>query len=164
MTDTRTLLEHAQALPQPTLHSRLLWTAAVSVAEREDLGAGPLGARFIVPIIGGAFVGGPGHPALSGTVRPGGADRQLLRVDGVKQLHAVYEMQLADGTVLHIDNHVVVDDTRQPQRYALSHLQVSAPEGPHAWLNRRLLVGTLQSLRPAHAAVVVRAWLLDDLR
>lgn len=163
MTHPADLLTQAQALPLPALTSTLLWTAAVTIADREDLGPGPLGARFIVPITGGVFAGGPGHAALSGTVRPGGADRQLLRADGVKQLHAVYEMQLDDGTVLHIDNRVVVDDTRQPRRYALSHLQVSAPEGPHAWLNRRLLLGTLQSLRPAHPAVVVRAWLLDDL-
>ncbi len=50
----------------------------------------------------------------------------------------------------------------QPQRYAMSHLRASAPpEGPHSWLNRRMLVGTLQVLQPAAPAVVIRAYLLS---
>jgi Protein of unknown function (DUF3237) len=150
-----------QHLPVPLPHATLLWTAAVHIAPREALGAGPLGGRAIVPILGGVFWGGPGHATLCGTVRSGGADRQLVRADGIKELRAEYEMQCADGSVLTVDNRVLVDESRQPERYALSHLFVSAPEGPHAWLNRRVLVGTLQSLRPQHEAVVVRAFMLD---
>jgi hypothetical protein len=62
--------------------------------------------------------------------------------------------------VLGIINRVIVDESAQPQRYAMSRVMVSAPQGPHEWLNRRLLVGTLQSLRPHRAAVVVRVYLL----
>jgi hypothetical protein len=45
-------------------------------------------------------------------------------------------------------------------RYAISRVSVQAPQGPHAWLSRRLFVGTLQTLRPERKAVVVRAYLM----
>jgi hypothetical protein len=152
----------ADTLPVPMPQATLLWTAAVHIAPRETLGAGPLGGRAIVPILGGLFWGGPDYPALHGTVRSGGADRQLMRADGIKELRAEYEMQCADGSVITVDNRVLVDESRQPARYALSHLFVTVPDGPHAWLNRRVLVGTLQSLRPQHEAVVVRAFMLES--
>ena len=148
-------------LPVPLPQATLLWTAVVDIASREALGIGPLGERGIVPILGGVFWGAPGHESLSGRVRAGGADRQLLRADGIKELRAEYEMQTDGGAVITVDNRVFVDESRQPERYALSHLFVSAPAGPHAWLNRRVLVGTLQSMRPMRQAVLVRAYLLD---
>ncbi|MFO1327437.1 MAG: DUF3237 domain-containing protein [Rubrivivax sp.] len=149
------------SLPLPSLAARLVWTAAVDIAPRRDLGRSGLGERFIVPILGGQFWGGPGFEAFGGRVLPGGADRQLLRADGVKELRAEYEMETDDGAVITVDNRVVIDDSVQPERYALSHLHVTAPEGPHAWLNRRVLVGTLQVLRPQREAVLIRSWLLD---
>ena len=115
----------------------------------------------MVPILGGNVYAGPDQPGLNGTVLPGGADRQLLRPDGIKELEAVYEMQTDSGDILMIRNSVIVDETRQPDRYAMSVLSVSAPEGGLAWLNRRLILGTLQSARPARQAVIVRAWLAD---
>lgn len=156
--DLKTLVDD---VPVPQPRATLLWTAAVDIAPREALGTGPLGERGIVPITGGHFWGGPGHEALSGRVRAGGADRQLLRPDGVKMLQADYEMQTDDGAVLTVDNRVLIDESRQPARYALSHVHVTAPAGPHGWLNRRVLVGTLQPLRPRRQAVMVRAFRID---
>lgn len=160
--DAAALREAAARLPLPRIAARLAWTAAVDIAPRESLGMGALGERFIVPITGGVFWGGPGFEALRGVVRPGGADRQLLRTDGVKELRAEYEMQTDDGAVITVDNRVIVDESVQPDRYALSHLFVTAPAGPHAWLNRRLFIGTLQSLRPQRQAVLVRGWLVES--
>lgn len=148
---------HPPRPPQATL----VWTAIVDIAERETLGASGLGERFIVPILGGRFVGGPGHEGLSGRVRAGGADRQLLRADGVKELRAEYEIETDDGAVLTIENRVLIDDHRQPLRYALSNVRVTAPAGPHAWLNRRVFAGTLDVLRPQRAAVLIRVFVLD---
>ena len=91
-----------------------------------------------------------------------GADRQLLRPDGVKELHALYEMQTDDGAVLTIDNRVLIDEAVQPVRYALSRISVAAPDGQHAWLNRRLFVGTLLPLRPTREAVLIRAFLMTN--
>ena len=155
--DLRTL---AEGLGVEVPAARLLWSAAVTVGEREALGRGPLGERFIVPITGGVFWGGPGHEALHGAVQPGGADRQLLRPDGVKELDALYEIRVHDGAVLTVHNCVLIDESVQP-RYARSHLVVTAPDGPWAWVNRRRLVGTLQPLRPLAPAVLVRVFALD---
>lgn len=144
--------------PLPGLSTRLIWEAIVDIAEREDLGQGPYGARGIVPITGGSFRGGPGLDELTGVVLPGGADRQLLRRDGAKELDALYEMRVADGTVLTIRNRVVIDETVEGPRYALSRIHVTAPDGRWAWLNRRLFLGTLQSARPERQAVIIRGW------
>jgi hypothetical protein len=151
----------AESLPGHVPCAHLVWTAVVDIAARESLGTGTRGERFLVPITGGRFWGAPDHEALCGRVRPGGADRQWLRPDGIKELHALYEMEVGDGTVLTIDNRVIVDESAQPARYAMSHIRVSAPMGRHAWLNRRLLVGTLQPLRPARQAVRIQAFVVD---
>ncbi|QDC10637.1 DUF3237 domain-containing protein [Oceanicola sp. D3] len=151
----------AEIPPTPPV-TQLVWTAIVDVADRIDLGASALGHRFMVPILGGRFYAGPQMDGLEGEVLAGGADRQLLRPDGVKELDAIYEMRTEDGTVLSLRNRVIVDETRTPERYAMSTIQVSAPEGRFAWLNRRLIIGTLQSARPKRQAVVVRAWLADQ--
>lgn len=158
--DTLRQLTAALPLPQPT--NRLVWTAAVTITGRETLGRGPLGERFIVPITGGSFWGGPGFESFRGRVRPGGFDRQLLRADGVKQLCAEYEMETEDGAVITVLNEVVIDEQVQPQRYAASCIRLVAPDGPHAWLNRRLFIGTLQSLRPQREAVVVRGFMVES--
>jgi hypothetical protein len=44
----------------------------------------------------------------------------------------------------------------------MSVIAVTAPDGPHSWLNRRLITGTLQSARPDRQAVIVRGWLMDN--
>lgn len=141
--------------------TRLLWEARVDIAPRTDLGTGPLGPRGIVPILGGAFRGGPGFEALSGQVLPGGADRQQARPDGARELDALYEMQVQDGAILTIRNRVVIDETGPGPRYALSRIAVTAPVGPWAWLSRRVILGTLQSARPMREAVLIRAWLAE---
>ncbi|MBL8338993.1 MAG: DUF3237 family protein [Rhodoferax sp.] len=143
---------------QPAIpRAEFLYQADVDIAERRSLGASALGERFIVDILGGTFEG----PGLRGRVLPGGADRQLLRPDGVKELCAIYEMQTDDGTVLSIDNRVVVDEPVQSQRYARSVVRIAAPAGRYEWLNRRLFVGTVDSLRPQRQAVAIRVFLLD---
>jgi hypothetical protein len=134
-----------------------VYEARVDIGERRALGGTAVGERFIIDILGGDFEG----PLLRGRVLPGGADRQLLRPDGVKQLHAVYEMQTDDGAVLTIDNRVVIDETAAPQRYARSVVAITAPAGPHEWLNRRVFVGTLHSLQPARQAVAIRIYLVN---
>ncbi|UFN47723.1 DUF3237 domain-containing protein [Roseomonas sp. OT10] len=118
------------------------------------LGDSPLGERRMVPISGGSFEG----PRIRGKVLPGGADRQLVRKDGVRILNALYELQAEDGAVITVHNRVLVDDPPGQPRYAFSTLEITAPEGPHGWLNRGVYVGTLNSLRPARAAVLIRVY------
>jgi hypothetical protein len=159
--DEAGLRQQAETCPAAQPRAILVWSAAVAIGSRESLGASPVGERWIVPITGGAFWGAPGFEAFSGRVRPGGADRQLLRPDGVRELCAEYEMNTLDGTVVSLRNEVIVDDHVQPDRYAMSRIRVTAPEGIHDWMNRRLFVGTLHTLRPHRAAVVVRGFMLE---
>lgn len=70
-------------------------------------------------------------------------------------------MRTDDGTLISVRNRVIVDETRKPGRYAMSVITATVGEGPLTWLNRRLLIGTLQSARPERQAVIVRAWLMD---
>lgn len=134
----------------------LAWRAEVTIGPRLDLGRGPDGHRALVPILGGWFEG----PLGRGRVLPGGADRQRTRADGLRELHALYEMQADDGAVITVHNQVWVDETAPGGRYARSLIRVEAPEGPWAVLTRRVLVGTLHSLRPARDAVRVLAYVL----
>lgn len=130
---------------------KLAYEAVVDVGERQDLGISPLGERFIVPILGGSFEG----ERLRGQVLPGGADRQWLRPDGVKELDALYEMQTDDGCVITVRNRVLIDENAPAGRYARSLVRLQANHPNYAWLGKRIFVGTLQSLRPARAAVKI---------
>ncbi len=155
------LREIFAAYPAWTVNTRLVWSAVVEVAAREDLGRGSRGERWIVPILGGRFHGAPGFEGFYGKVCAGGADRQTLRADGIKELDALYEIQTHDGATITIHNQVVIDESVKPERYLMSNIRLTAPEGPHAWLNRRVFVGTVQSLQPARSAVLIRGYLVE---
>lgn len=154
MTPQEILALHPPVAPE----FELIWTAIVDIAPREDLGESPEGHRYIVPILGGEFLAGPGIEGLSGKVLPGGADRQLLDRHGFKRLDALYEMQTDDGTILTIRNRVSIDETAHPEPYKISSIKVTAPSGPFEWMNRRVFVGTLASARPEREAVIIRGW------
>ena len=102
-----------------------VYEAIIDIADVQNLGQSLQGQRFIVNILGGEFNG----PCLKGKVLPGGADRQLLRPDGVKELDALYEIQTDDGTMITVLNQVVVDMPTQEQRYARSVVKFRAPAG-----------------------------------
>lgn len=146
----------ASSVPMVPPRTEFVYEAAVDIAPTLSLGDSPLGERRMVPITGGSFQG----PRIRGKILPGGADRQLVRKDGVRQLDALYEMQAEDGAIITVRNRVLIDDPAGGPRYAFSTLEITAPEGPHAWLNRAVYVGTLNSLRPAREAVLVRVFKL----
>lgn len=137
--------------PPPALRTEFVWEAIVEVIPPRNLGLGPLGERRIVDIVGGEFAG----PRLRGRVLPGGADRQLVVAPGFRLLDALYEMETDDGVVLTVHNRVKVIE-RDGQRIALSHVDVTAPVGPHAWLNESVLVGTASAALPGRHAVSIR--------
>ena len=70
-------------------------------------------------------------------------------------------MKTDDGAVFTIDTRVVIDEAATSQRYARSVVAITAPAGPHAWLNRRVFVGTVHSLQPARQAVAIRIYLVN---
>jgi hypothetical protein len=144
----------AATFPVQPPRTELVWEAYADLEPMIDLGDSPLGRRRMIPVRGGTFVG----PRIKGKILPGGADRQLVRKDGVTQLDAIYEMQTDDGAVLSIRNRVTMDPAAKPQPYIRSAVEVTAPEGPHAWLNRAVFVGTLHPLPPEKKAVVIRVY------
>jgi hypothetical protein len=143
----------AATIPVQPPTTRLAWEAEVTIGAVIDMGDSPLGKRRMIPITGGSFVG----PRLRGKVLPGGADRQLTRKDGATLLNALYEMQTDDGAVLTILNRVTADPSAKPP-YIRSMVEVTAPEGPHGWLNRRIFVGDLNVLPPDRKAVLIRVY------
>lgn len=154
MTPEEIIARHPPIAPGLTL----IWTALVDIAAREDWGPSPRGHRYVVPITGGQVFAGPGGEGLSGKVLPGGADRQLVTSEGIKSLHALYEMQTDDGAILTIDNRVKIDETVGPAPYRRSVIEVTAPEGRFAWMNHRIFVGTLEPAMPDRNAVIIRGW------
>jgi hypothetical protein len=143
----------AGAIPVQPPTTRLAWEAEVTIGPMIDMGDTPLGHRRMIPITGGTFAG----PRLRGKVLPGGADRQLVRKDGVTLLNALYEMQTDDGAVLTILNRVTADPTAKPP-YTLSLVEVTAPSGSYGWLNSRIFVGDLHVLPPERKAVLIRVY------
>jgi len=133
-----------------------VYEALVEIAPVEALGPSPLGERRIAPILGGVFEG----PNIRGRVRPGGADRQYLGADGVLRLDALYEMETDDGAVITVHNRVRIDNSAEGGRYARSWVELTAPDGPHGWLNRRAFVGTLQGLAP-EPRVLIRVFVVE---
>jgi hypothetical protein len=134
----------------------LVYEAIVHIGAMESLGESPLGERRIIPITGGSFQG----KKLRGTVVAGGADRQLIRRDGVKELDALYEMRTHDGVVITVRNRVLIDHPDGGERYAYSRVELTAPLGAYEWLNKRVFVGTLHGLMPQQQAVCVKVYQL----
>lgn len=157
MTDRSTADAGGPLSPLPLVapSTRFVYEALVELEPTRPLGDGPLGERRIVPITGGRFEG----PRLRGRVLPGGADRQLVRADGVRELDALYELETDDGAVITVHNRVLIDSRAEPGAPIFSKLDITAPLGPHDWLNRHVFVGTLRSLRP-EPRVLIRVFAL----
>lgn len=84
-------------------------------------------------------------PRLNGKlVDHSGADWPLVRADGVVELNAHYMIEAQDGTLIYIRNLGYVYGARGPDRpapYFRCTPYFRAPEGPHDWLNRTVIVG-----------------------
>ncbi|MEJ8816245.1 DUF3237 domain-containing protein [Variovorax ureilyticus] len=141
-------------IPMAVPSTEVVYESVVDLAPTVQLGMSPLGQRRMVPITGGTFEG----PRLRGIVIPGGADRQLVRRDGSVALDAIYELQTDDGVIISVRNRVLSRRPKDAPAYVFSNIELTAPEGRYGWLNDFVYVGTLNSLRPQRAAVVIRAF------
>jgi Protein of unknown function (DUF3237) len=56
--------------------------------------------RRVIPIAGGEVTG----PRIRGKVLPGGADFQVMRADGVTDLHARYVIETEDRHLIYVEN------------------------------------------------------------
>ncbi len=132
------------------LASEFVAEVEASVGPPISLGAGPLGERRIVPILGGTISG----PRLVGEVLPGGADFQLIRPDGVAEIEARYTLRLADGALVQVTNrglrHAAPEDMARllrgepvpPDRVYFRTAPVFETPAPAlSWLTRSLFIG-----------------------
>lgn len=142
------------AVPIRLPQTEFLYEAVVELLPVMDLGKGPLGERRMIPITGGTFEG----PGIKGKVLSGGADRQLWRADGARYLDALYEMQTDDGAIITVHNKVFIRTQEDGQRYAFSHVDITAPEGKYGWLNNAIYLGTLHSLPNRTGVTLVRVY------
>jgi hypothetical protein len=110
----------------------------VTIATPLDVGPVPGGQRRITPITGGRVEG----PVLTGEVIAGGADWSLRRADGTVRVWAKYPLLTHDQVVLTVTNTGVIT-TRRGERTAVTSVAIEAPDGPYAWLNDAVIVGSL---------------------
>jgi hypothetical protein len=72
----------------------------VLVGQPIEIGETASGVRRVVPILGGEVSG----PRIQGRILPAAADYQLIRADGVAELHARYVIETASGSRIYIEN------------------------------------------------------------
>ena len=123
----------------------------MTLAPPQELGDTPLGRRRIIAITGGRFSGA----RLSGRVLPGGADWQVIRVDGVADLDARYTLETGDGALIYIRNkgyrhgpdevmqRLAAGEAVDPTLYYMRTTPwFETGDSRYAWLNRIVCVGT----------------------
>jgi hypothetical protein len=128
-----------------------LLKADITLAPAQELGESPLGRRRIINITGGTFRG----ERLSGKVLPGGADWQVIRVDGVADLDARYTLETSDGALIYVRNHgyrhgpaevlkkLAAGEEVDPSLYYMRTAPLfETGDARYAWLNRLICVGT----------------------
>jgi hypothetical protein len=72
----------------------------VRIAEPIEIGRIAGNLRRTIPIAGGEALG----PRIRGKVLPGGADYQVMRVDGVTDLHARYVIEIGERQLIYVEN------------------------------------------------------------
>ena len=129
-----------------------------------DIGDTVRGRRRIIPITGGTLEG----PGIQGRILPGGADWQIVRPDGVVELHARYTVDIAGRGLLYVVNAGIrcaspeimaklnAGETIDPSLYyfrSVPRFEIAAPEC--AWMMRSVFIGTAER-KPSD--VRVRVW------
>jgi hypothetical protein len=111
-----------------TLAVRPLFEAEVELAGILSLGPTPLGERRVVNILGGAFRG----ERLTGRIRPGGADWQIVRRDGAADIDARYTLGTAGGALIQVTS----QGLRHGPPDVLARLAAGEPVDPAAYYFR----------------------------
>lgn len=138
-----------------------LCRATVEIAAPLVVDDTPSGLRRIIPITGGRVEG----PRFSGEVLPGGADWQIVRVDGGAELEARYTVRTPDGALVYVRNiglrrgpsevlaRLGRGEAVDPASYyfrTTPRFETGAPA--HAWLNDVIAVGS--AVRRADAVIL----------
>lgn len=96
--------------------------------------------RRIIPITGGTL----SSPHLDGTILPGGADIQTVRLDGAVKLTARYAIDLGAAGKLLVENTGVRRPGAAPSDppYFRGVMRFAAPPGEFQWLNESVFINT----------------------
>jgi hypothetical protein len=90
----------SQDLPTPPA-LEFAFEVRAEVADPLVVGELPNGTRRIIDILGGTFEG----PGISGRLRPGGADWQMIRrEDGFTEVDARYTLETDSGSLIYVSN------------------------------------------------------------
>jgi hypothetical protein len=137
------------------LTTELVLELRAEISPPVQVGESDAGHRQFIPITGGYFVG----DGIRGTVLPGGADWQLLRADGVRELVAIYAIQTDDGATITVENRGISVPPGQDggERYVRSTPRFHAPAGKYEWLNEGIFVGSVTGV-PDGSAVIIRVF------
>jgi hypothetical protein len=121
------------------------------VGQPLDIGLSPLGERRMIPILCGTVEGA----RLNGRVLSGGTDYQLIRDEGLAEIHARYVIETTSGAMIYIENSGIRrgppeliaklrrgEDVDASLIYfrAAPRFETAAPE--YAWLMRSLFLCT----------------------
>jgi len=95
-----TMSTQAQDTPQPP-GLEFAFEVRAQVADPLVIGELPNGTRRIIDVLGGTVEG----PGISGTIRPGGADWQMIRRDdGFTDVDARYTIETDSGSLIYVQN------------------------------------------------------------
>ncbi len=120
--------------------AELMFEIDVECSAPVDMGVIDGGTARMIAITGGRVFG----PKLNGAVLPG-ADWSIMRDNGVATVEARYALKADDGTIIQIFNAATtqVGRPREDGVMMITTPRFIAPDGPHAWLNHGVYVGTL---------------------
>lgn len=146
-------------VPAPT--TEIAIELRVTIAPAVSVGQSDAGTRQFIPITGGRFKG----DGIQGEVMAGGADWQLVRPDGVVEVHALYSLRTDDGAVIVVDNSGIIvpaaapaaAGAAPPAAYMRTVPQFHAPKGKYEWLNKTAFIGTITPA-PGGGAVIIRVF------
>jgi Protein of unknown function (DUF3237) len=132
------------------LSEQPIFTIHSGLGSIQQLGNTPYGERRIINILDGHVEG----PKLKGKVLPGGADWQIVRVDGVVHLQARYTIETDGGGQILVDAEgyrhgpaevmarLARDETVDPSLYYFrTFMRFETADPVSAWLNRILAIG-----------------------
>jgi len=140
--------------------TELALEAYVTLSPTVEVGTSDAGTRRFIPITGGRFVG----DGIKGEVMAGGADWQLVRPDGVLEVHAHYSLRTDDGAVIIVENDGVIVPGKAATNgapavapYVRTVPKFHAPQGKYDWLNKTVFVGGIGG-GAGGGAVVIRVF------
>jgi hypothetical protein len=141
--------EIARAAESGDPHLKFAFEVFAALEKPLSLGQTGIGERRIINITGGTVKG----PVLNGVLLPGGADWQIVRSDGVCEIHARYTLKSDDGALIYIDapgireaspeviKRINAGETVDPSEYYFRTTpRLETESKKYAWMNRRLFV------------------------